>query len=70
MDCSIDDTKIQMIDVIEIKSYLVMLLELSNDVRNDYLGRKELYYYIDYNWCEMDRKNNLITPKSPFCDYI
>ena len=69
MDCSIDDTKIQMIDVIKIKSYLVMLLELSNDVRNDYLGRKELYYYIDYNWCEMDRKNNMIIPKSPFCVY-
>ena len=46
-----------------------MLPELGNDERRDYIGRKELYYCIDYNWCEMDRKNNLITPKSYFYDY-
>jgi len=70
MNCSINDTEVQMINEIEIQSHLVMLLELGNDERNDYPERKELYHCIDYNWCEMDRKNNLITPKSPFCIYI
>ena len=70
MNCSIDDTEFQKVDVIEMQSYLLMLLELSNDEGYDYLGRKELYYCIDYNWNEMDRENNLITPKSPFCKYI
>jgi len=70
MNCSINDTEVQMIDEIEIQSYLVMLPELGNDETNDYLGRKEVYYCIDYNWNEMDRENNLITPKSPFCKYI
>ena len=70
MDFSINDTEVQMINEIEIESYILMLLELSNDERHDYLGRKGLYYCIDYNWCEMNRKNNLITPKSNFCDYI
>ena len=70
MNCSINDTEVKMINEIEIQSYLVMLPELGNDERDDYLGRKELYYCIDYNWNEMDRENNLITPKSPFCKYI
>ena len=70
MNCSINDTVVQMINEIELQSYFVMLLELGNDERNGYLERKEFYYCIDYNWCETDRKNNLITPKSPFCEYI
>ena len=70
MNCSINDTVVQMINEIELQSYFVMLLELGNDERNGYLERKEFYYCIDYNWCETDRKNNLITPKSPFCKYI
>ena len=70
MDCSINDTEVQMINEIEIQSYLFMLQELGNDERHDYLRRKELHYGIDYNWCEMDRKNTLIISKSPFCDYI
>ena len=70
IDCSINDTKVQMINEIQIQSYLLMLTELDNDERRDYLGRKGVYYCIDYNWCEMYRNNNLITPKSHFCDYI
>ena len=69
MDFSINDTDAQMINEIEIKSYLLMLPELGNDEIHTILGTKELYYCIDYNWCEMDQKNNLINPKSPFCDY-
>ena len=69
MDYSINDTDVQMINEIEIQSYLLMLPELGNDERHTYLGTKELYYCIDCNWCDMDQKNNLITPKSPFSDY-
>ena len=69
MDFSIDETEVQMIDITEIQSYILMLLELNNDERHDYLGRKDFYYYIDSNWCEIDRKDNSIFPKSPFCDY-
>ena len=65
-DFSINDTDVQMINEIEIQSYLLMLPELGNDERHSNLGTKELYYCIDYNWCEMDQKNNLITPKSSF----
>ena len=58
-----DNTEIFMVDEMEIQ------LQLSNDEIYDYLGRKELYYCIDSNWCEMDRMNNLIIPKLPCCDY-
>ena len=47
-----------------------MLPELDNDESHDYLGREELYYCIDYIWYEMETKNNLIIPKSPFCNCI
>ena len=69
MNCSIDDTEFQKIYVIEMQSYLLMLLELNNDEGYDYLGRKDLYYCIDFSYYEIDRKNNIIIPKSPFCDY-
>ena len=31
MDCSINDTDVQMVNEIEIQSYLLMLLDLGND---------------------------------------
>ena len=46
-----------------------MLPELINDERNDCLGRKELHYCIDSNYCEMVRKNNMMFTKSSFCVY-
>ena len=58
-----------MIDDIEKQSCLLMLPELSNDKIHYYPGRKELYYCIVSNWCEINRKNTLIIPKSHCCDY-
>ena len=66
MDCSVDCTEVQMIDVIEIQSYLLILTELSNDKRTVNHERKELYYCIDSNWCEMNRKHYMIFLKSSF----
>ena len=40
IDCSINDTKVQMINEIEIQSYLLMLTKLDNNERRDYLGRR------------------------------
>ena len=39
-----------------------MLLELKNTETSDYRGDKELYYYIESHWCEIDKQNNLIIP--------
>ena len=70
MNYSINNTEVQMIDVIEIQSDLLMLPELSNDDRHNYVGRKKLYYCVGSNWCEMDQKNDMIIPESPFCVYL
>ena len=54
MDYSINDTDVQMINEIEVQSFLLILPELGNKIRHDFLGRKGLYYCIDYNWFEME----------------
>ena len=70
IDCNIKHNAIAKFDERDIKSYLLMLPELNDTIMSYYHGDKELYYYIERYWSEIDKKNNLIIPKSPCCNYF
>ena len=70
IDCNIKHNAIAKFDERDIKTYLLMLPELNDTIMSYYHGDKELYYYIESYWSEIDKKNNLIIPKSPCCNYF